>query len=61
MPYTGHAMESFCVQEQCFSYSDYVVTTGFHNTASHGGPIREGLNVRIEYIGNIILKLEVAR
>jgi hypothetical protein len=60
MPYTGHAMESFLVQGHRFSYSDYVVTIGFHNTASHGGPIRGGLYVRVTYAEDYILRLEVA-
>jgi hypothetical protein len=41
------------------SYSDYVVTAGFNNTASHGGPIRQDLPVRISYVGNSIVKLEI--
>ena len=61
MPATGHAMESFCVSGKCFKYSDYVITAGFNNTISHGGPIREGLPVRVTYIGNTILKLEVPK
>jgi hypothetical protein len=59
MPYTGHAMESFTVKGIPFSYSDYVVTPGFNNTTSHGGPIRNGLYVRIWYLQNEILKLEI--
>jgi hypothetical protein len=61
MPFTGHALESFTVNGRRFSYSDFVVTSGFHNTASHGGPIREGLYVRISYSGNLILRLEAAQ
>lgn len=67
MPYMGHAMESFSVNGVRFSYSDYLVTNGFNHTTSHGGPIHEGLDVRIEYIKNdrigknIIIKLEVAK
>jgi len=61
MPATGHAMERFCVSSKCFEYSDYVVTAGFNNTSSHGGPIREGLQVRVSYVGNSIVKLEVAK
>lgn len=61
MPATGHAMESFCVSGVCFYYSDYVVTAGFNQTSSHGGPIREGLPVRVTYVGNTIVKLEVAK
>lgn len=64
MPYTGHATEHFCVRDACFAYSDYLVTTGFNNTSSHGGPIHAGLPVRVTYLdgggrGNIIVKLEV--
>ena len=61
MPTEGHAMESFCVQSKCFYYSDYVVTPGFNNTSSHGGPIKLGIHVRVTYVGNTILKLEIAR
>jgi hypothetical protein len=63
MPVTGHAMERFCVSGSfaCFEYSDYVVTSGFNNTSSHGGPIRAGLRVRVTYVGDSILKLEVAK
>lgn len=60
MPYTGHSQESFSVSRQRFSYSDFIVTSGFHNTASHGGPIREGLYVRVSHSGNLILRLELA-
>jgi hypothetical protein len=60
MPYQGHVDEQFCVSDACFAYSDYGVTPGFNNTASHGGPIREGLPVRVTYVGNTILRLEVA-
>jgi len=61
MPVTGHAMERFCITDICFEYSDYVITGGFNNTSSHGGPIREGLPVRVTYVGKSILKLEVAK
>jgi hypothetical protein len=66
MPVSGHAMEKFCVQSECFEYSDYVLTEGFNNTSSHGGPIKPGLPVRIAYVDrgtwprNLIVKLEVA-
>ena len=61
MPYQGHAQESFKVDGVPFNYSDYVVTAGFNNSASHGGPIREGLHVRIWYSGNDILKLQIPK
>ena len=60
MLYQGHQLECFSVQTQTFCYSDYVVTAGFNNSASHGGPIREGLPVRVSYVGSSIVHLEVA-
>jgi len=60
MPYQGHQHECFSVQTQTFCYSDFAVTAGFNNSASHGGPIREGLPVRVSYIGNAIVRLEVS-
>jgi hypothetical protein len=61
MPYEGHANETFIVNGHRFAYSEYDETTGFHHTQSHGGPIREGLYVRVTYSGNDIFKLEIAR
>ena len=61
MPYSGHQDETFSVNGVKFSYSDYVLIPCFNNTASHGGPLHEGLRVRIAYSGNCILKLEVSR
>jgi hypothetical protein len=61
MPYQGHKLESFVVAGQRFEYSDYVLSSGFHQTASHGGPIRSGLRVRIHHVGNDIARLEIAR
>jgi len=59
MPYEGHQEECFSVQSQTFCYSDYVVTGGFNNATSHGGPIHLGLAVRVSYIGGAIVRLEV--
>lgn len=61
MPYEGHAMESFSVRGHKFTYSDYALTPGFHNTTSHGGPIRQGLGVRVSFVNNTIVRLEVAQ
>jgi hypothetical protein len=65
MPYEGHRMECFSVQDKRFCYSDYFIVPGFRNTTSHGGPIRPGLKVQIAYISaarhNTILRLEIAQ
>lgn len=67
MPYGGHAKESFYVNGAYFEYSDYEITGGFNNTASHGGPIKgNGQKVRISYYSkrnrsNIILILETEK
>jgi hypothetical protein len=59
MPYDGHQEECFSVKDATFCYSDFEETAAFNNTASHGGPIRAGLPVRITYVGNHILRIEV--
>jgi hypothetical protein len=59
MPYEGHQDECFWVENRKFCYSDYVVQPGFRQSASHGGPIREGLPVRIAYYEGQILRLDV--
>ena len=61
MPPGGKGMESFTVGGKRFEYSDHVITSGFHQTASNGGPIRNGVRVRIHHVGNDIARLEVAR
>jgi hypothetical protein len=59
MQYTGHGSEWFIVGGKRFEYSDYELSAGFNNTASHGGPIHGGVLVRVHYRGNDIAKLEV--
>jgi tetratricopeptide (TPR) repeat protein len=61
MPYGGHAQESFSVDGVPFRYSDFIVTDGFNNTSSHGGPINSDSYVRICYdpSGGAILRLEI--
>lgn len=49
------------METQRFCYSDYVITPGFHTSASHGGPIRAGIHVRIAHSGPTILRLEVRK
>jgi len=61
MPWEGHAEESFSVSGVKFRYSDYIVSDGFNNTSSHGGPIKGDSYVRICYDprSNVILRLEI--
>ncbi len=54
-------VESFCVAGRKFTYSDNVITGCFNNTSSHGGPIHEGVEVRLWAINDCILKLEIAQ
>lgn len=53
--------EQFTVGGVEFDYNDGVVDSAFTQTNAEGGPMREGLNVRIHYIGARarILKLEI--
>jgi len=51
--------ESFEVGGVPFHYGDGRISAGFDDTARRGGPIREGLPVRITYRDNTILRLEV--
>jgi hypothetical protein len=52
--------ERFSLDNVHFSYSEYGTPTPcFHRVASAGGPIRNGLGVRIAYTDNCILSLEV--
>lgn len=60
MPLEGHAEESFVVDGTKFSYSGYEGGCWFHHAAANGGPIREGLQVRVHYWNSKILKVEVA-
>lgn len=49
MPKQGHDTEHFIVNGVYFSYTDFSVTSAFNNTSSHGGPLTEGMTVRISY------------
>lgn len=53
--------ESFTVSGKTFSYSDYAVVPGFNKMRLNGGPIERGMYVRITYVDNTILRLEIAR
>jgi len=64
----GSPPESFTVQGVPFVYSPGEISGGFQKTVANGGPIHEGLLVRIRYVpirvsrlnSNIIVKLEIA-
>jgi hypothetical protein len=58
---TGLKLECFSVEMARFCYSDYLITRGFHRTRIMGGPIREGLPVRIAYRKSdyAIMRLEI--
>lgn len=54
----GFRPEGFTVAGHSFTYwSD---ADGFHQMAASGGPIREGVRVRVTHIGNDIVKIEIA-
>jgi hypothetical protein len=67
-PYNNNLMEQeyFTVNNIPFYYEPYK-TAGFHTMAIHGGPMREGLYVRMSYAfidkchGNEIIKLEIQK
>jgi hypothetical protein len=52
--------ECISVADSSFCYSDSNVTAGFNRTRALGGPIRNGLQVRISSIGDTIVRVEVA-
>jgi hypothetical protein len=56
----GAALDTFCVKDVCFEISDYRFTSGFHQQQINGGPLKQGLPVRISYVGNTIVRLEIS-
>ncbi|MBQ2661422.1 MAG: hypothetical protein IJF80_02060 [Clostridia bacterium] len=67
MPYEGRSNESFEINGVYFSYSDYAIQQGYHNSKSHGGVISgDGQYLKIGYvhpylfskIGNVIVYIE---
>jgi hypothetical protein len=52
--------ECISVADSSFCYSDSNVTAGFNRTRALGGPMRDGLQVRISSIGDTIVRVEVA-
>ncbi len=64
-PNRPHGRESFVVDGVHFEYSEHEVTGAFNYRSVNGGPIREGLQVRIHYVdlatGPQIVRLEIRR
>jgi hypothetical protein len=52
--------ESFSVNGRHYAYEDSPFYVGFHQTAANGGTIRNGLQVRVSSIGDVIVRLEIA-
>ena len=53
MAKTGHGNETFSIDGVTFSYSDFSVTPAFNNTSAYGGPLHEGMYVKIYYTKSI--------
>lgn len=60
MPASGRGQESFDVNGHHYLYSYVVCTPSFNQTVPRGGPMREGLQVRIHDMGGRIARLEIA-
>jgi hypothetical protein len=56
----GRGWECFSVGDQRFCYGNDLMDVGFHQTAASGGPIRDGLHVRVSSVGTVIVRLEIA-
>jgi hypothetical protein len=58
----GHGKESFYLNGIKFEYADNLnPNLGFHRTVAYGGPIKEGVYIKICYYNNHILKLEIRK
>src|SRR5215813_9594339 len=51
--------ERFTVNGVTFFYSQNMVSAGFRKTHNSGGPLRDGMTVKIRYIGSSIVRLEI--
>lgn len=51
--------ESFSISGHRFEYSSYRTTTCFNLTTPRGGPIREGMMIRVKFIDECILRIEL--
>lgn len=56
----SHNKESFYLNGTKFEFADGLNNyLGFNVTAAHGGPIKDGVYIKIHYFKNHILKLEI--
>ncbi len=60
-PPSGAVGETFSVAGKTFWYSRHASTPGFNQAKAPDGPIREGVYVRIHFVDDNILLLEVER
>ena len=51
--------ECISVAGRQFCYSEWSITPGFNRTRALGGPMRDGLQVRLSTIGDTIVRVEV--
>ena len=56
----GHPPESFQLGTRQYEYSPYLVRPGFRWVRGNGGPLRDGLRVRLYDVRGDIARLEVA-
>jgi len=56
----GHVRERFRVNDEHFEYTESVISDAFEWTAGRGGPMHEGLEVRMLVYRGAILRLEIA-
>ena len=55
----GHRSEHVRVNGVFFNYGTAEITSAFNRTAGRGGPMREGLQVRLAVSGDRIIRVEI--
>ena len=58
-PENRRGYESFCVEGKCFRYREGD-GAGFNQTRPYGGPVKGGLHVRVTYLDDTIIRLELS-
>ena len=59
MPAGGHALERFTIRGEEFTYTDYATSPFFHQTRRSGGPVHDGVYLRVFHVDGDIIRLEV--